>query len=309
MAEQLATWAQAEERSLSELEAEALRAAQRVGNISSLLGILTVIFSAYAALQLYRHNRLLRRAPRVSPTTFEEMVRTNEGIQTPKPVALAITLLPSSDSIRTQVQQFLASRQWQMPIEEIKVFGIHGQEDLNYFVNELAERRMDFELKGYTEIHLFLAGPVIAGVIVGAMYDNWLPTKLYHKPTPPPPSVYVYWMPLVKVHPWQLTRADRRRRAPKGAGPRRLAKPPRKDPRSLPHRSGPVPSGDGNGSRFPRVALPSDRPETTIIHQRGSRQARRGCQPLSFPHLAGSPLRTYTQHPRGVRPLSPGRPE
>lgn len=181
---------------------------QTIDNISGLLGILTVLFSGYAAVQLWRQNRLLRQAPRIEATTFAEMVSAYEGIQTPKPVALAISVLPSSNSIQSQVQQFLSIKQWQMPIEEIQMLGINSRSDLNDFVNELAQRRMDFELKGYTEIHLFLAGPVVAGVIVGAMYDNWLPIKLYHKPTPPPTSVYDYWMPLVKVRPWQLSGAE-----------------------------------------------------------------------------------------------------
>ena len=84
-----------------------------------------------------------------------------------------------------------------MPIEELNMPGLYSAQDLETFVNLLREKKRFIDASRHTEVHLFIAGPVQAGTIIGALYDNWIPVKLYHKPTPPPPSVYEYWMPLL----------------------------------------------------------------------------------------------------------------
>lgn len=84
-----------------------------------------------------------------------------------------------------------------MPIEELNMNGINSPKDLEAFVNALREKRRYLEAAGFTELHLFIAGPVQAGTIIGSMYRNWIPVKLYHKPSPAPPQVYEYWMPLI----------------------------------------------------------------------------------------------------------------
>ena len=65
-------------------------------------------------------------------------------------------------------------------------------------INELRQKRRILTAKQATEIHLFIAAPMAACALVGAALDNWIPVKLYHKPMPAPPSVYEYWMPLMK---------------------------------------------------------------------------------------------------------------
>jgi hypothetical protein len=50
---------------------------------------------------------------------------------------------------------------------------------------------------GCTELHLFIQGPVQAGTIVGSLYRQWIPVKLYHRPAPQQPQIYEYWMPLL----------------------------------------------------------------------------------------------------------------
>jgi hypothetical protein len=128
---------------------------------------------------------------------FQELIKLHEGVKSSAPVALAISLLRDIHSIKNSVQTFLDAKGWKMPIVELTKDGINTPQDLEDFVNLLHEKKRYFEQTAYTEIHLFIAGPVQAGAIVGALYDNWIPVKLYHKPTPPPPSVYEYWMPLL----------------------------------------------------------------------------------------------------------------
>jgi hypothetical protein len=86
---------------------------------------------------------------------------------------------------------------WKMEIEELKMDGIDPATNLESFINELRKKRKLIEAKKFTEVHVFISGPIVAGALLGSLYDNWIPVKLYHKPTPAPSQVYEYWMPLL----------------------------------------------------------------------------------------------------------------
>jgi len=171
-----------------------------INRFASVLTIFTVAFSGFAAWKLAQQSRRVRELARKTPPikNFQELVNYHRGVQTSHPVALAISLIPQSVSIKGDVQRFLNTSGLKMNIEELSLDGINDPNDLEIFVNQLRTKRRELEAMQATEIHAFLAGPVVAGVILGAMFDNWIPVKLYHKPTPPPPSVYEYWMPLIK---------------------------------------------------------------------------------------------------------------
>jgi hypothetical protein len=109
-----------------------------------------------------------------------------------------LSLTPQSGSIENAVKTFLKTQGWDMPIEEINMDGIKGREGVLNFINEVKKKKRFIEGAGYTEVHLFISGPVQAGTLLGAFLDNWLPVKLYHKPTPAPPQFYEYWAPLFK---------------------------------------------------------------------------------------------------------------
>jgi hypothetical protein len=169
------------------------------GRIDNVLGIVTVILAAYAAYRLWQQNKRLIELVRqtVPIEDFGHLIEANQGINSQKPVALAVCLLSANDSIEASVKTFLRAQVWDMPVEPLNMNGLNNAADLEKFVNLLREKRREFEGNGYTEIHLFVAGPVQAGTIIGGLYRNWIPIKLYHKPNPTPPQVYEYWMPLV----------------------------------------------------------------------------------------------------------------
>lgn len=169
--------------------------------VSNFIGIVTFLAAVYSAWRLWRQDRQLRE--KISKTTpkveeYAQQVELHRGVQTRKPVAFALSLIPKADSIRNSVQEFLNLQNWKMPIEELNMDGIQSDADRERFVNALRVKRRLFDEQGVTEIHLFFAGPVSAAVLVGAALDHWVPIKLYHKPTPPPPQFYEYWMPLMK---------------------------------------------------------------------------------------------------------------
>lgn len=169
----------------------------RFDTVISLIGASA---ASYAAVKLWRQNKRLIEIARQAPPieNFPQMLKAYEGVITSNPVALAISLLRNNQSIRNDVQTFLKHQGWRMDIEELNMDGLNNPSDLESFLNQLREKRRVLDAKGYTEVHLFIAGPVQAGVLVGAVLDNWRPVKLYHKPQNPPPQVYEYWMPLTK---------------------------------------------------------------------------------------------------------------
>lgn len=168
----------------------------RVDNVAGLAGAL--IGLATFAL-VWRQERRLRAQVREKAllADFAGLRTQHEGIKSAKPVAFALALIPTSDSIKGSVEIFLRTQGWEMPIEELNMDGINNPKNLETFLNSLREKRRLFDISGFTEIHLFIAGPVQAGTIIGSLFRNWIPVKLYHKPSPSPPQVYEYWMPLI----------------------------------------------------------------------------------------------------------------
>lgn len=173
-----------------------------IGRFDSLFGILTVLFSGYAAYRLWRQDRRYRALANEiqGSVDLRQRIQDYKGVQTKKPVALPITLLPAIPSIENNVKTYLKSNKLKMPIEnEIRIPGINGSGDLEQLVKEVQGKKIKLQGDGFTEVHLFLAGPIAAGLVIGSLLNNWIPVKVYHKPTPSPADVYEYWMPLLKI--------------------------------------------------------------------------------------------------------------
>lgn len=169
-----------------------------IGNFASILQIVTVALTGYTAFRLWRQNQqikiLIQQWPRHGD--FQKIRQVHEGIKSATPVALLISLLPGNNSIKPTVETFLNSSNLKMKVKELHMDGINGPQEIEQYVNKLKEMRQMIELEGYTEVHLFVAGPVQAASIAGALLDNWLPVKLYQKTNLPSP-MYEYWMPLL----------------------------------------------------------------------------------------------------------------
>jgi len=169
------------------------------GRVDNVIGVITAAGVVGSFVILWRQNKRLRELAKQSPRVekFAEMRALHEGVKSSAPVAFALSLVPASESIKGSVETFLRAQGWKMPVEELNFNGFNDAADLENFVNALREKRRYFEMSGFTEVHLFIQGPVQAGTIIGALFRNWVPVKLYHKPNPTPPQVYEYWMPLM----------------------------------------------------------------------------------------------------------------
>jgi len=162
----------------------------------TIIGLITFIFSVLIWIKVRQQQKKLKKlvfelSPVKDYTAFyEEFKKT----KTTYPAALCISLLVGTDSIKKPVKDFLDANNLKVNIlEEIKMNGIHDKEDIEKYINMLREMRKG-PLSESTEVRLFIAGPVQAGTLAGAVFDNWIPILLYHKG----PIGYEYWGPLLK---------------------------------------------------------------------------------------------------------------
>jgi hypothetical protein len=169
---------------------------KNLNTTSNIIGLLTFFVSILIWLRVKHEQKKLKKliyslVPIQGYSTFyEEFTK----IKTDNSAALCISLLIGTDSIKKTVKDFLEANSLQVKIiEEVKMDGINSPEDIEKYINSLREMRKG-PLADATELRLFIAGPVQAGTIAGAIFDNWKPVLLYHKGK----ITYEYWGPLVK---------------------------------------------------------------------------------------------------------------
>lgn len=135
--------------------------------VSDVLSVLTALpMLAAAVLFLHRARRYRQR--------LQEM----EGQTTPRPVALAVSL--TGLDISEQVRAFIAGLGARWPLHTYcrgeEVSGV----TLPRLLHHLAHLKNELSLEGVTEVHLFYAGPVALGIMLGGLLHNWVPVKVYH---------------------------------------------------------------------------------------------------------------------------------
>ncbi len=176
-----------------------------MGNFWTWLGhsadILTYITAAITFITLslvYLERKRLQRfaAEFHLSENFAETIKDNEGVKSEKPIALAISLVASTESIKNNVATFLRTQNLTMEIVEINRNGVNGAVEIASLRDELVDKKRLITNKGCTEVHLFIQAPMFAAVLVGSVFRNWLPVKIYHKPQIPPPQIYEYQTPL-----------------------------------------------------------------------------------------------------------------
>ena len=148
-----------------------------------IISFITMIFAGYASFRLLMQNRRLKELARSAPKieNFQDKITFYEGVQTPNPIALALSLVPQAPSIKKDVERFLNTMGWKMEVDEINMNGINSPSDIEILINRLREKRHLLDLQGNTEVHLFLQGPVVSGILLGAMFDHWKPVKLWSR--------------------------------------------------------------------------------------------------------------------------------
>jgi len=168
------------------------------GRVADVLTFTTAGITFVTLLLVYYERRRLQRLSEEFHLSdnFLDTIKENKGVKSEKPIALAISLVPTTESIRNNVETFLKTNDWKMEIVEINRNGVNGAEEISSLRDELVEKKRLISEKGCTEVHLFIQAPMFGAVMVGSIYRNWLPVKIYHKPQVPPPEIYEYQTPL-----------------------------------------------------------------------------------------------------------------
>lgn len=169
-----------------------------IGHISNFAGIIGAFISFIIWLKIKNQSRRLIELARQNNNadkSFEEMIEKHEGIHSDKPYAFCLALTDRTPTIKADVDNYLKEKNMNMPIEELNRTGL-TLENFSDFIKELKEKRRVFQAKGITEIHLFLTGPMQAALMIGSIFNNWIPVKIYNMD--PQSRKYEYWCHLSK---------------------------------------------------------------------------------------------------------------
>jgi len=81
------------------------------GRADTIISFATFAASLYAAIKLWKLTRALRSIVGQIPplADFQELIAQRKGITSPKPVAIAASLIPQQASIANDVREFLLS--------------------------------------------------------------------------------------------------------------------------------------------------------------------------------------------------------
>jgi hypothetical protein len=93
-----------------------------------------------------------------------------------RPWALAIGL---GSDISGSVKEYLRDTGLEMPVESFVRQGYVPSKDFHTVLRALLKIKDRLTRVGITELHLFYKGPVTLAVAIGAITDNWVPTKVY----------------------------------------------------------------------------------------------------------------------------------
>jgi SMODS-associated and fused to various effectors sensor domain len=168
-----------------------------LGITSSLVSIGTFVFSILTYIRVKSNTKKLRSALAQLPAleSLPQIIEHSKAINSSSPIALAFSLTPGKGSLRKQVQDFLQGSGMKMPVDEVQQDGL-SPENIQEFYELVRAKKREIDAKELTEVHIFFSGPIPAAMIVGCLFTNWLPVKMYHYQQQT--GSYVYWMPLIK---------------------------------------------------------------------------------------------------------------
>lgn len=93
-----------------------------------------------------------------------------------KPVAIAVGIV---GSIEGPVRSYLEESGAAMQIVPVTRSGFLKQRQFYDVLRELHGLKLALSDTGVTEVHLFYKGPVTLAMGIGAIFDNWVPVRVY----------------------------------------------------------------------------------------------------------------------------------
>ena len=140
---------------------------EMLSSVADVLGIVSAVpMLAAAVLFVHRARRYRLR------------LREMEGQTTAQPVALAVSL--TGLNISEQVRAFLIRQGKPWPVRVYRRDEEMTPAALPRVIQHILRLKNELSLDGVTEVHLFYAGPVALGLMLGGLLHNWVPVKVYH---------------------------------------------------------------------------------------------------------------------------------
>jgi hypothetical protein len=137
-----------------------------LSHVADMLGVITALpllaTSAYLLSWAQRYRRRLRQLA---------------GVTSARPAALVVTL--AGTRIRTAVESFCADFAQPMTLYEVQRQEHLTQAELPKVLLELHRLKNRLMDDGVSEVHLFLSCPLAVACAIGALFDNWVPVKVY----------------------------------------------------------------------------------------------------------------------------------
>jgi len=134
-----------------------------IGVAADVTGLAAIIFTV---LVFWRARQKLSQA-------LADMARE----YTSAPVALAIGI---GQDISGAVRAYMQTPDFpSMPVRPYVQTGMVPHEKFYTIFQDLLKIKQELTDAGVTEVHLFYMGPVSLAIGVGAVFDNWVPVKVY----------------------------------------------------------------------------------------------------------------------------------
>ncbi len=148
-----------------------------LGNIGTILGIISFVPIAYAVYEYVQYKRREEQD--------RLRIHTEAGTQ---PAVLIVSM--GGGCIRNSVEAYLKGQDGFKDFDfEHRVFVVHRDDkviqpsDADGIMVEVEEKQDDIRSKAADKVHLFLKAPMPIAVMVGAVLANRTPTLVYHYQT------------------------------------------------------------------------------------------------------------------------------
>jgi hypothetical protein len=137
-----------------------------LSRLADTLGVVTALPLLVASAYLWSRARRYRRR-----------LRQLAGVTSERPVALVVSL--AGTRIRPAVEGFCAGFAQPMKVYEVQRPGGLTQAEFPKVLFELQALKNRLMDEGVSEVHLFLSCPLAVACALGALFDNWVPVKVY----------------------------------------------------------------------------------------------------------------------------------
>ena len=136
-----------------------------LGLVANIMQVISFIPFAIGAYYFFTKTRQLNRR-----------LKTLASLPTSRPAALAVGLGAANAGA---VRQQLKDEALDMEVLSVSREGFIKASDYPRILRELREIKGRLSDTGVTEVNIYYQGPVTFAMAIGAMFDNWVPVKIY----------------------------------------------------------------------------------------------------------------------------------